>query len=97
MHVRAIAFPDFVFNDNYKLLSLNERELFIKKHRHLPHLLSAKEVENQGVPVELVMEGILQNTEELTLYLIDLSKQIEDLKKENQSLKIAFSNLINSK
>src|SRR5690606_37454399 len=30
--------PDYVFENNYKLRSLNEVESFIKKHKHLPEV-----------------------------------------------------------
>jgi hypothetical protein len=42
---------DFVFEDNYKLLSLNEVENFIKVNKHLPSVPSAEEMTNEGMSV----------------------------------------------
>jgi len=41
--------PDFVFDKNYKLLSLKEVEQFINTNQHLPNVPSAAEVEANGV------------------------------------------------
>lgn len=54
-------------------------------------MLSAKEVENNGAPLGELIKGVLQNTEELTLCLIDLNKKVEALKKENEELREEIS------
>ena len=45
------------------------------RNKRLPYMLSAKEVESNGAPLTKVMTGILQNTEELTLYLFELNNK----------------------
>jgi hypothetical protein len=43
--VQAYAVADYVFSDNYTLMSLADLEKSIRKDKHLPGLPSAKEVE----------------------------------------------------
>jgi hypothetical protein len=71
---------DFVFADDYKLMSLNEVESFIKKNKHLPNIPSENEVLENGIDVANMQALQQQKIEELTLYLIDLKKEIESLK-----------------
>jgi hypothetical protein len=80
-------FPDFVFNDEYRLMTLAELEEYISQHRHLPGIPSAKEVGEKGLHVGEMQARLLQKMEGLTLYVIDLKKENEALKKENDALK----------
>ncbi|MDY0104496.1 MAG: hypothetical protein RBS07_16290 [Lentimicrobium sp.] len=70
---------DFVFDVNYKLPSLKEVELFIKTNGHLPGVAPASETE-KGVNLGEFNQILLQKIEELTLYMIDLKKENEELK-----------------
>ena len=47
---------------------------------NLPEVPSATEVEENGVDVGEINKLLLQKVEELTLYVIDLQKQIDELK-----------------
>ncbi|WP_339606404.1 hypothetical protein [uncultured Roseivirga sp.] len=91
--VEATGWPDFVFTPNYKLRPLNELEAFIKANQHLPEVPSAKEVEENGLDLGKMDATLLQKVEELTLYLIEESKEKDKLKKENQELKAMFLTL----
>ncbi|MCC6690448.1 MAG: hypothetical protein IT235_02840 [Bacteroidia bacterium] len=74
---------DFVFENDYKLMPLNQVEKYIKQNKHLPEIASAKEMEAQnGVEMGKMQSKLLQKVEELTLYTIELQKQIEELKKK---------------
>ena len=84
---------DFVFNDDYKLKSLNEVEKFIKENHHLPNVASAKEMETNGIELGKMDMKLLEKIEELTLYMIDLKKEVEKVNKENQILKEEISTL----
>ena len=77
---------DYVFNDDYKLKSLNDVETFIKENKHLPNVPSAVEVAEKGINVAEMDAILLRKIEELTLYMIDL-------KKENQELKVMLESL----
>jgi hypothetical protein len=77
--------PDFVFSKEYGLMDLEDVESYITENSHLPNVPSAKEVEN-GVNLGEMDATLLQKIEELTLYMIDLQKQVNELKKENEML-----------
>jgi hypothetical protein len=76
----ALCWPDYVFNKDYKLLPLTEVEQFITENQHLPNVPSAAEVEANGVELGEMNAILLQKVEELTLYIIQLQKQIDELK-----------------
>lgn len=78
---------DYVFADNYNLMPLNEVEAFTKENKHLPNVPSAEDVVNQGLDVAQMDAKLLEKIEELTLYLIEQNKQIEELKAEIKELK----------
>jgi hypothetical protein len=70
------TWPDFVFDTEYKLPSLQEVEVFIKVNRHLPDVPSAAEVTKEGQDVGEMNRILLQKIEELTLHLIEQEKKI---------------------
>ena len=73
--------PDYVFGDDYNLMSLRELEQYVKAHKHLPGIPSAQEVEEQGdVDLGAMNALLLEKVEELTRYVIDLQNQIDELK-----------------
>ncbi|TKG87101.1 hypothetical protein EYV94_28490, partial [Puteibacter caeruleilacunae] len=69
--VESNGWPDFVFEDDYKLKSLDEVDQFIKERKHLPGVPSAKQMEKDGVGLAEMNKLLLQKVEELTLHLID--------------------------
>jgi len=71
---------DFVFEDDYNLLSLKEVKQYIKQNGRLPEIPSAKEVEENGINLGEMQGKLLQKIEELTLYILDLQNQIDELK-----------------
>jgi hypothetical protein len=75
--VTQTAWPDYVFNQQYKLPSLAEVEKFIKANNHLPEVPSAKEIEADGLNLGDNQATLLKKIEELTLYAIDADKKIE--------------------
>jgi hypothetical protein len=78
---------DFVFAKNYRLRPLEEVEQFITANNHLPEIPSAKEMQANGMAVGELQTKLLQKVEELTLYVIEQNKQLQELKKENQEMK----------
>lgn len=75
------GWADYVFKDDYKLLSLDEVHNFIKDHGHLPNLPSAEEVvENGGFELKEMNVKLLEKIEELTLYIIQQNEEIKKLK-----------------
>ncbi|WPQ66277.1 hypothetical protein SIO70_15560 [Chitinophaga sancti] len=81
LQVTQGAWADFVFAPNYQLPNLYEVDRYIKENRHLPEIPTEKEVKENGVDVGEMNMLLLQKVEELTLYLIEQQKTIDELKK----------------
>ena len=65
--------PDYVFDENYKLLPIEKVKCFIDENGHLPDIPSECNVLNNGYDM-VEMDGILlKKIEELTLYTIELN------------------------
>ena len=76
-----LSVPDYVFEPEYKLQSLEEVEKHISESKHLPNVPSMDEMDKWGaLSVENRDMKLLEKIEELTLYVIDLQKQINRLK-----------------
>jgi len=82
--------PDYVFSREYRLPSLLEVEEFVKVNKHLPEMPSAAEVEKEGLDLGEMNKKLLQKVEELTLYLIDIKKELNELKQRNETLEKKF-------
>jgi hypothetical protein len=71
--------PDFVFDEDYKLMSLKETENFIKKNKHLPGMRPAIEIEKQGQPLGEIQKQQQEHIEKLYIYILQLEKRIQQL------------------
>ncbi len=85
--------PDYVFNDDYKLITLTEIKDYIIKNHHLPEIPSAAQMEKEGINVGDMNIKLLKKVEELTLYLIEKDQQLIEQKKVNQSLQEQINQL----
>jgi hypothetical protein len=83
------SWPDFVFNDNYSLLPINDLENYIKINKHLPDVPSATDVKTNGIDLGDNQAMLLKKIEELALYIIDQNKValFQDKKIESQNAK----------
>lgn len=79
--------PDYIFGKNYKLKSFDELNSFISKENHLPGMPSANEITDNG-KINLGDTQIKQQEkiEEAYLYILELKKEIDLLKKKVSSL-----------
>lgn len=68
---------DFVFENDYDLLPLNELEEYIKLNKHLPEIAPAAKMESEGINLSEMNAKLLQKIEELTLYVIEQNKKLE--------------------
>ena len=80
--VVEIGWADYVFNKKYKLKPLIDVEKFIEQNKHLPNIPSAAEVEKNGLHLGDIQKKMMEKIEELTLYIIQLNKRIEELEKK---------------
>ncbi len=70
---------DFVFGSDYRLMNLNELESYVNTHSHLPEIPSAQEFKENGYNLGEMDDLLLRKVEQLTLYIIELNKKIEEL------------------
>lgn len=100
--VETTNWPDYVFDNNYKPLSLMELEKFTQVHKHLPGIPTAKEVEKEGVDLGNMNKILVQKIEELTLHLIQQNQTVVNqakaidklnasLEKQNKRIKLLES------
>ena len=71
---------DYVFEKDYKLKTLEEVNAFVKMNKHLPEVPSAKCFKEDGYSVGEMDDLLLRKVEEMTLYIIQMNKEIENLK-----------------
>ncbi|HNW90685.1 MAG TPA: hypothetical protein PKN48_13565 [Bacteroidales bacterium] len=95
--VVEVNWSDFVFEKDYYLMPLSEVESYINKYKHLPNIPSATEVEENGVALGQSQSLLLQKIEELTLYTIEINKQLQLLREQNMELQNEVDELKNDK
>lgn len=82
------SWPDYVFDKNYDLRSLDELSEYITQKGHLPGIPSAEEMEKKQVYSVAEMDAsVLEKIEELTLYAIDLNEQLKEYSTSNKNAK----------
>jgi len=87
VQIDITAGADHVFSENYKLRPLSEVKEFINENKHLPEIPSEKQMQQEGLNMNEFQIKLLQKIEELTLYVIDQKKEIDDLKNEVEVLR----------
>lgn len=90
-----INVPDYVFDPNYQLPSLSSIEDYVKKHRHLPEIPSATDIQKDGVDLTAMNLALLKKVEELTLHLIAKEKEIDELKQTQRDSLQGLSERLN--
>ena len=73
--------PDYVFEERYHLPTYAELENYIRANRHLPGVPTAAEVREEGVTLGEMNVILLKKIEELTLYILEQDKRIQQLEK----------------
>lgn len=83
----ATQFPDYVFESDYKLMPLTEVRNYITTNKHLPNMPTAETVANEGMNLGEMNKVVVEKLEELTLYILQQQAEIDQLKKELESIK----------
>jgi hypothetical protein len=78
---------DYVFEADYPLLSPDALSTYIKSNKHLPGIPTAQEVASEGIQMAQLSTKLLEKIEELTLYMLRQQEEINDARKEIESLK----------
>jgi len=76
--------PDYVFKPKYHLPSLTTVKAYIDKNQHLPDMPSEQEVKDNGINLGEIVKVQTKKIEELTLYLIEKDKQLNEQQAENK-------------
>ena len=87
---KELNVPDYVFEPDYALMSLDELASYIKTNKHLPGVASASEVHSEGLDLAGSQLSVLEKVEELTLYTLqqhEALKAMDSLKSENAALR----------
>lgn len=86
IEVLADTIPDYVFSEDYGLMTLAKLRDFIHQNHHLPNIPSEKQVaENNGYyNVGELNLKLLEKVEELTLYILELEERIASLENETK-------------
>lgn len=71
--------PDYVFEEDYKKLTIKEIENFVKVNKHLPDVPNALEIEQNGMQLGEMNKILLKKLEEQMLYIIELEKRVSIL------------------
>lgn len=71
---------DHVFHKDYPLMPLNLLDAYIQKNKHLPGIQTTEEVMKDGLDLGQMNALLLKKVEELTLYTIQLKKELDETK-----------------
>jgi len=81
VEIQTGSFPDYVFGKNYKMMSIEDLENYISKYHKLPLFESAEKYIQNGLPLKDIILKQQETIELLTLYIIQLNKEINSIKK----------------
>lgn len=81
--------PDHVFEAGYSLMPLAELASFIREHKHLPKIPSARQIRAGGLDMTAMQMKLLEKIEELTLYTVELQETVEELSRRLERFEAA--------
>ncbi len=85
--------PDYVFANDYHLLSLDELKQSIQVNKHLPNIPSAEAVSQDGILIGDMQKKLMEKIEELTLYILDMHEVNKNQQAEIDELKSSLVEL----
>jgi len=89
-----ILTPDFVFEENFSLKTIEEKAAYVAEFKHLPAIQSAAEMDKNNVNLLKLNYGTLQELEEAYLYIFQLSEQLKGQQAQIQAQKTINDKLI---
>jgi hypothetical protein len=82
----SLNVPDYVFEPEYPLMSLDELRAYVATEKHLPNVPSEEEIRAGGLNLTDFQMKLLEKTEELTLYTLAQDEQITSQQQEIETL-----------
>lgn len=77
---------DYVFEEDYSNLPIQEVRDYIQENNHLPNVPSAEEVVKSGIDVAKMDAILLRKLEEAYLHIIDLDERLNELQTKLEAL-----------
>lgn len=90
------GWSDYVFKPKYTLPSLSSVKSYIDKNQHLPEIPSEQDVIKNGLNLGEMNKLLLKKVEELTLYLIEKDKQLDEQRKRLEKVEARLNAKPNS-
>ena len=72
--------PDYVFEEEYDLPSLESIQNYVRKNKHLPGVPTAEDMKEDGIDLGVMNMLLLKKVEELTLHLIEQNEEMKMMK-----------------
>ena len=85
--------PDYVFEDDYPLMGLEELQAYVSSERHLPNMPSTDDIRSNGLNLSQFQMLLLEKAEELTLYTLAQEEKLGVQKKQIAALEQRLSEL----
>jgi len=86
LYVTQNNWADSVFSPNFYLIPLDSVRNYLDSLGHLPGVPSEQDVRQTGSNLAQTDVILLAKIEELTLYMLQLQKEVDELKKKNEAL-----------
>lgn len=77
----ALNVPDYVFEEDYPLMALDDLAAYIGQYKHLPGVAPAQEVNREGLDLAGSQMNLLEKIEELTLYTLQQHEALRGLQR----------------
>lgn len=74
--------PDYVFEEEYEIMSLEEKQDFTENNKHLPSFATEAEMEAEGVSVGENMTNTVKELEEAYLYIYQLNDAVKRMESD---------------
>ncbi len=85
--------PDYVFDSDYRLESIEEHAEFMWKNKHLPALPGAAANEKGGVDIVSHQYGTLEELEKAHIYISQLNEQLKQQAEQMKKMELALAEL----
>ncbi len=82
MRVKPSNFWDEVFEQDYDLMSIEEKQKFTEINKHLPSFAPESEIVDEGMDVGKSFADVAKELEEAYLYIYQLNDEVKELKSQ---------------
>lgn len=72
--------PDYVFSEDYSLMSLNDLKHYLAEKHRLPGIPSEEEILDKGYDLNEMQTLMMEKLEEMTRYILLLQDEIDEMK-----------------